>query len=227
MQFIYHEKAKENLLQVDGELYKYIFKVRRFDSQKNIFFRNLKDKNIYEYKINSLDRRKASLELLNVEEKVVEQSKKLHLGWCIIDSKSVEKYIASLNELGVSKLTFIYCDYSQKQYKLNLEKLEKLLINSSQQCGRSSIIELEIVSSLKEFKIKYPQSFMFNFSSQNIHSKKDIIETIIIGCEGGFSDDELKSFNREKIVGIDNNLILKSETAVLSCSSIILSENKI
>jgi len=223
MQFIYHNQAGENLLQVDGELYKYIFKVRRMTSEKNIHFRNLLDKNIYEYKVNSLDRRKASLELISSEEKVVEQRKKLHLGWCVIDPKSVEKYIASLNELGISKITFIYGDYSQKQYKPNLEKLEKLLINSSQQCGRSSIIEFEIINSLEEFKNKYPNSYMFNFSKQNIHSVKDTIETIVIGPEGGFSIDEVESFDSKKIVGIENNLILKSETAVLSCSSIILS----
>jgi len=223
MQFIYHELAGENLLKVDGELYKYIFKVRRFDSTKNIFFRNFQDKNIYEYKVNLIDRRKALLELISSQEKIVEQKKKLHLGWCVIDPKSVEKYIASLNELGVEKITFIYCEYSQKQYKLNLEKLEKLLINSSQQCGRSSIIKLEIINSLDEFKTKYPESFIFNFSKQNIHSVKNDISTIIIGCEGGFSSDEVKSFDPEKIVGIENSLILKSETAVMSCSSIILS----
>ena len=223
MQFIYHEQAGDNLLQVDGELYKYIFKVRRFNREQNIFFRNLQDKNIYEYKVNSLDRRKASLELVSFEEKIVEQNKKLHLGWCVIDPKSVEKYIVSLNELGVSKITFIYSDYSQKQYKPNFEKLEKLLINSSQQCGRSSIIELEIMDSLEEFTTQYPNSFMFNFSPNNIHNKKGEIETIVIGPEGGFSCDEVKAFDLKKVVGIENTLILKSETAVTACSSILLS----
>ena len=223
MQFIYHKSAGETLLKVDGELYKYIFKVRRMKSDKNIFFRNLVDKNIYEYKITLLDRRKASLELVDSEEKILEQNRYLHIGWCVIDPKSVEKYIASLNELGVLKITFIYCEYSQKQYKPNLEKLNKLLINSSQQCGRSSIIELEVMNSLEEFIAAYPESYMFNFSLNNIHSKKDDIKTIIIGCEGGFSSSEVKNFDLTKVVGIDNNLILKSETAVLSCSSIILS----
>jgi 16S rRNA (uracil1498-N3)-methyltransferase len=223
MQFIYHKDAGEELLKIDGELYKYIFKVRRMRSDTSIFFRNLEDKNLYEYKVNSLDRRKASLERIAVEEKIVEHTKKLHLGWCVIDPKSVEKYIASLNELGVAKITFIYCEYSQKQYNPNFEKLEKLLINSSQQCGRSSIIKLESMNSLEEFKVAYPESFMFNFSTENIHSKKQEIETIIIGCEGGFSQDEVESFDQNKIVGIDNNLILKSETAAMSIAGILLS----
>ena len=45
---------------------------------------------------------------------------KLHIGWCVIDPKTVEKYIASLNEIGVDKITFIYADYSQKISKLIL-----------------------------------------------------------------------------------------------------------
>lgn len=223
MQFIYHEQAGTSSLKVDGELYKYIFKVRRFDSESNLVLRNLEDKNIYHYAVIDIDRRKATLELIRSEEKVIEPQKQLHIGWCIIDPKSVEKYIASFNELGVSKITFIYCEYSQKQYKPNFEKLEKLLINSSQQCGRSSIIELERRDSLEEFKQENPKSYMFNFSSNNIHDSKDDIETIIIGCEGGFSSSEIKNFDQKKIVGIDNTLILKSETAALSVAGIVLS----
>lgn len=224
MQFIYHSDAGSDSLKIDGELYKYIFKVRRFDTEENLIFRNLKDKNIYHYSVVDIDRRKATLELINKEEKSIEPQKYLHIGWCMVDPKSIEKYIASLNELGVSKITFIYCEYSQKQYKINFEKLEKILINSSQQCGRSSIIELDLMDSLKEFKKCNPNSYMFNFSTNNIHTYKDKIDTIIIGCEGGFSNDEVKGFDQEQIVGIDNPLILKSETAVVSTAGILLSQ---
>ena len=75
----------------------------------------------------------------------------------MVDPKIVEKSIASLNELGVDKITFIYCEYSQKNFKPNFEKLEKLLINSSSQCGRSSIIKLDSCNSLKEFFTKTSQ----------------------------------------------------------------------
>jgi len=222
MQFIYHKDSSKQNLTIDGDLYKYIFKVRRLDSTKNIFFRNLEDKNIYEYKVLNIDRRKATLELIGFEQKIIEPKKELHIAWCIIDPKSIEKYIASLNELGVTKITFIYCQYSQKQYKPNLEKLKKLLINSSSQCGRSSIIELDICDTLQEFIKNNPNSYMFNFSKNNILNYKDDISTIIIGCEGGFSKQEFESFDKQKVVGIDNNLILKSETAVLSVACNIL-----
>ena len=222
MQFTYHKDSGDSILTIEADLHKYLFKVRRHSIDENLSFRNLTDDNIYEYKVQNIDRRKTTLELVNSKELIVKPSKELHIGWCVIDFKSIEKVIASLNELGCTKITFISCEYSQKQYKINFEKLEKLLINSSQQSGRSSIIELDSCDSLDEFISENPDTYMFNFSNNYIESKKDDIKTIVLGCEGGFSAYEVEKFNQDKIVGIDSNLILRSETAVLTISSKIL-----
>lgn len=221
MQFIFHKDAKNETLIIESELHKYIFKVRRHNIDKELYFRNLKDKNIYKYKILSIDRRKTTLELIDFKELIIEPLKQLHIGWCIIDFKSIEKNIASLNELGVTKITFIKCEYSQN-YKINYEKLNKLLINSSQQSGRSNIIELNSCNSLDDFIKENPNSYMFNFSKNSIDNKKSEIDTIILGCEGGFSNNEISKFKPTKIVGIDSNIILRSETAIITIASKIL-----
>ncbi len=222
MQFTFHEDCANQFLEIDGDIYKYLFKARRHKINEEIYFRNLKDKFLYLYKVNSIDRRKAICELVSKEEKIIENSNKLHLAWCVLDPKTVEKAIASLNELGVSKITFIYCEYSQSNFKINLEKLEKILINSSSQCGRSSIIELDICKNLDDFLKQNPDTYFLDFSSVNIENKKDEIKTILIGCEGGFSKMERETFNKEKIVGFNSSLILKSETAAISIASKIL-----
>ncbi|MGB5867747.1 MAG: 16S rRNA (uracil(1498)-N(3))-methyltransferase [Arcobacteraceae bacterium] len=219
MQFTYHKQSGENTIEIEAELHKYLFKVRRHNIEDELYFRNLEDNNIYSYKVQSIDRRKTTLTLQSSQEKIIEPQKELHIGWCKIDPKSVEKVIASLNELGVTKITFINCEYSQGKYSINYEKLEKLLINSSQQSGRSSIIKLEECDSLSLFLEQNPESYMFNFSNNLIDDKKDDINTIIIGCEGGFSATEVKGFDQDKIVGIDSNLILRSETGVITIAS--------
>ena len=219
MQYSYHKDSGSDIIEIDAELHKYLFKVRRHDIVDNLFFRNLKDKNIYSYKVQKIDRRKTILSLEGYEEKIIEPKKELHIGWCKIDPKSVEKVIASLNELGVTKITFINCEFSQKKYSINYEKLEKLLINSSQQSGRSSIIEIEECDCLDIFIENNPDTYMFNFSKNLIDDKKNEIKTIIIGCEGGFSTNEVTSFNENRIVGIDSNLILRSETGVITIAS--------
>jgi 16S rRNA (uracil1498-N3)-methyltransferase len=219
MQYTYHKDSGLSVIEIEAELHKYLFKVRRHDINENLYFRNLKDKNIYTYKVQSIDRRKTILLLQGYEEKIIEPQKELHIGWCKIDPKSIEKVIASLNELGVTKITFINCEFSQRKYTINYEKLEKLLINSSQQSGRSSIIELEEVECLDKFIEENPDTYMFNFSNNLIDDNKNDIKTIIIGCEGGFSSSEVNIFSTDKIVGIDSNLILRSETGVIMIAS--------
>ena len=222
MQFTYHKNSGDPVLTIEAELHKYLFKVRRHNIDENLFFRNLNDKNLYQYKVENIDRRKTRLKLISFEKKLVEPNKKLHIGWCLIEFKSIEKVIASLNELGVTKITFIDCGNSQKQYKVNYEKLNKLLINSSQQSGRSSIVEIENCDSLEKFILNNPNCYMFNFSKNNISDSKNKIETIVLGCEGGFLIDEVNKFNQNKIVGIDSQLILRSETAAVTIASKIL-----
>jgi 16S rRNA (uracil1498-N3)-methyltransferase len=222
MQFTYDEFCGKEILEIRDDVYNYLIKARRHKIDDEIYFRNLKDNNIYLYKINSIDKKKANLNLISSEEKIVINEKKLHLGWCVVDPKTVEKFIASLNEMGVDKITFIYADYSQKNFKINIEKLEKILINSSSQCGRSDIIKLEISKSLEDFIKENNDVYFLDFSTVCIDNKKDEIKTLVIGCEGGFSKNEREKFNRENIVGFNSNLILRSETAIISASSKIL-----
>ncbi len=222
MQYIYHKDSSQEFLKIDGEMHNYIFKIRRHDKEKRIYFRNLIDEFMYEYIIEYLDKKIATLRLTSKEKKVVVSTKKLHIGWCKIDFKNIEKVIASLNEIGVDKITFIECEYSQRNMTLNFEKLEKLLQNSSSQSGRSDMIKLEYSKSLDDFLVLHPNSYMFNFSDKNISVEKDNIETIVLGCEGGFSQNEIVKFSNDRIVGINSNIILRSETAIINIASKIL-----
>ena len=83
------------------------------------------------------------------------------------------------------------------------------------------MMKFESAKSLKEFLEYYPQSYMLNFSQNYISNICDI-ETIIIGCEGGFNDEEIKLFDKSRIIGFDTPLILKSESAVCAVSSKVL-----
>jgi 16S rRNA (uracil1498-N3)-methyltransferase len=62
---------------------------------------------------------------------------------------------------------------------------------------------------------------MFNFSETSIDTPTEI-QTIIIGCEGGFSKREVELFDSKKIVGVNSHLILRSETAITLVASKLL-----
>ena len=222
MQFIYDKNAKNELLKIEDENYNYIVKARRHKLDDILDFRNLEDDFLYSYKISQIDKKSLFLNLLKKEKRIIENSKKIHLAWCVVDPKTIYENIASLNELGVDKITFVYSDFSQKNFKINFEKLEKILINSSSQCGRSSIIKLDIYKNIDTFIADNPDTYFLDFSQTSIDSKVLDIKTLMIGTEGGFSKRERELFNKNFIVGFSSNLILKSQTAIISATSKII-----
>jgi len=218
MQFLYYPEAK-NILTLKGDEHKYLFKVRRIKKNELVKIRNLKDDYLYVYEIENINKKEAVLKL---KEKIISPNKPykfFHLGWCVIDPKNIEKTLPSLNETGVSKISFIYCDFSQKNFKLNLNRIEKILINSSQQCGRSDMMEIEILNSSQEFFEKYPEFIAVDFNGKEIQCNENYNKPFLIGPEGGFSEEERKYF---KITVKLKSFILRSETAACAISAKIL-----
>ena len=221
MLYLYHKEASRPHLTLTGDEHRYIFKVRSHKADDVLYLRNLEDGLLHEYRVAYIDKRSVILELQESKMLEVKASRVLHIGWCIIDPKSIEKVLPSLNEMGVEKITFIYCKRSQKSFKIDFKRLEKILLNSSQQSGRSQMMKLEMADDLEGFLEKYPQSKMLNFSENKIGSQSNI-DTIVIGCEGGFHEDEVAQFALDKIIGLDTLLVLKSESAVCAVSAKIL-----
>ena len=221
MLYLYHKEAKQAQLTLTGDEHRYIFKVRRHKADDLLYLRNLEDGYLYEYKVITIDKRSVILDLQSTQELSVKAKQSLHIGWCVIDPKSIEKMLPSLNEMGVEKITFIYCKRSQKSFKPDFKRLEKILLNSSQQSGRSEMMKLEMADTLEDFLVKYPQSKMLNFSENNFISNTEL-DTIVIGCEGGFHEDEAALFDEKNIVGFDTPLVLKSESAACALASKVL-----
>ncbi len=221
MQYLYHKQSGAIGLELTGDEHRYLFKVRRHRQGDRVALRNLEDDYLYWYEVISLDKRHATLQLIEQEERVVSALKSLHIGWCLIDPKRIERVLPSLNEMGVARITFIACARSQRQFKLDFKRLEKILLNSSQQSGRSVLMELAFMEDLKHFLQEHPDAVMINFS-QNQLSDHDPIKTVVVGCEGGFSPEEVAYFGANRVVGFQTPLILRSESAVCAVASKLL-----
>ena len=220
MQYLYSKLAGERNIVLENDEYRYLAKVRRVKKSEKIPLRNLQDDKLYIYEISQIGKKSITLNLKEEKSSVVASKRYFHLGWCVIEPKNIQKTLPSLNEIGVSKISFIYCQRSQKNYKIDLEKLQKILINSSQQSGRSKMMKLEVFGSLEEFLSSYPDSFMLNFSEKKLEKSLEL-ESVIVGCEGGFSQEEISLFE-QRVVGLDTSLILQSQTATIATASIML-----
>jgi 16S rRNA (uracil1498-N3)-methyltransferase len=220
LQFVFCEKAGDENIILKGEIYNYLFKVRRHKSHHKIFMRNPESpKILYKYSIKTLDRRKAELILENSEEVFEVPQKLISVGWCVVDSKTIEKTLPMINELGVQNIYFIFCEYSQRDIKLDFSRFEKILQNSSMQSGRFDIVKLHLSKSLEEFFNLFPETVVIDFSKDKLEKLEQKDVSILVGAEGGFSENERETFKIVK--GLSSPYILKSQTALISAISLI------
>ena len=218
MQFLYEPKAGSSELTLDGENYRYLFRVRRYKRGESVTLHNLRDDIRYLYRIESVGKREALLKL-SASHRETRERKRFHLIWCVIDQKIVEKTLPMLNQLGLSKITFVYCARSQKNFRPDMQRLEKILVNSCQQCGRTDLMEIETLPDLHTMLQKYSDFSVLDFGGAK---GWDGTASVLVGCEGGFTEEERQMLQNHHKIGLDTDLILKSETAAVAIASKLL-----
>jgi 16S rRNA (uracil1498-N3)-methyltransferase len=222
MIYLLNENAGKEHFTIKGEDFKYLIKVRRHSVGDELGFRNRDDiKTLHLYRLTEIEPRSAAFELISSEIVEVQAKKELHIGWCVIDSKSVEKVLASLNEVGVSKISFIYCDRSQKNFKADFKRYERILEASNQQCGRTQMMEFDTYKNLTAFIEAYPDTKVFDFTDKILEGNA-AFATVLIGCEGGFSQNEKELLSKQEVFRLDTPMVLRSESAALAVASKIL-----
>lgn len=222
MKFMLHPQAGSTELVVSGEEYKYLIKVRRHALGDLIAFRHRDDlQQEHRYRLERTDGRNGYFTLESSLKSSCEVPKKLHIGWCIIDPKTIEKTLPMLMELGVSQITFIHCKRSQRNFRFDFERFNRIMESSMMQCGRTSFIELSETPALSTFLNANPEAVVLDFGGDKL-SKNEEFDTVIIGCEGGFDESERKLFDVHRIRHFSSPMILRSETAAVAIASMQL-----
>ena len=186
----------------------------QFRSKDNMEF-------LHECEVTSIQNRSIELQVIASKKELVAPVKSLHIGWCIIDSKSIEKVLPSLTEIGVSRISFIGCERSQKNFKLDLKRFNRIIESSMQQCGRSTYIEFGTYKNIQEFIEEYPQTKVLDFTEKTLDAYEEV-STVLIGCEGGFSQSERVFLETQDIFRLATPMVLRSESAVMAVASKIL-----
>jgi 16S rRNA (uracil1498-N3)-methyltransferase len=156
-----------------------------------------------------------------------ENTKELWLAFSPIKSNYQNFMIQKATELGVTKFLPIIFDRTVVR-KINKERLEKIVIEASEQSNRINVPLIESSQNLDSFLKKNTMNLIFtDLNSDNIKVDKSELTDkpvcIIIGPEGDFSEterDRILSFKGVQSVKINEN-ILRSETAVISAISIV------
>ena len=155
-----------------------------------------------------------------------ENSKEIWLAFSPIKSNYFNFMIQKATELGITKFLPIIFDRTIVR-KINKERLEKVIIEATEQSNRINVPVIEQPQTLENF-LKYDMDLIFtdlNASNNKIDLKKITASptSLIIGPEGDFSEQErqeILKFKGVQPIKINEN-ILRSETAVISAISII------
>ena len=155
-----------------------------------------------------------------------DNEKEIWLAFAPIKLNYLNFIIQKATELGVSKFIPILTERTIVR-KINEKRLNKIIIEASEQSNRLKVPKLEEVIKLDNF-LKFNQKTKIIFGDLNTKNNKLTVKNteplcILIGPEGDFSSKE-----KEKILKLKNIIplkinknILRSETAAISMISII------
>lgn len=165
----------------------------------------------------------AELSIVETKE-IAPPTKNLWLCLSLIKKDNFELVVQKAVELGVSHIVPIRGERSEKK-KLNMERLEKIVREATEQSGRGELLKVhEPIALPKLFESGIlPQEKIF------FHPEYPPIEQYIsahtqqysrayfIGPEGGFSEDEIALFTHYNVAGFTfGPRILRAETAAIA-----------
>lgn len=203
--------SQENLL---NQL-KNVFRLKSGDQV--IFF----DNSGYDFLVNidSLEKDKITFTVLETIKNNVTLDRDVYLFSSIIKKDNFEWVAQKATELGVTYIVPILSERSEKK-DLNFERLNKIIIEASEQSGRGVLPVINEILDLEDAIKKYS-----NLKTVAMHTAGDAlvsqnlkeISGVYIGPEGGWSEREIEVFNKNEIpVFTLGPQVLRAETAVIA-----------
>ena len=224
IRLFYKENLSDNLnSNLDKSQSHYISKVMRIKEGESFSLFN--DSGEWEAKINEI--KKGIVNFIIVKKlKNSENNREIWLAFTPIKLNYLNFMIQKATELGVTKFIPILSERTMVR-DLNSERLNKVIIEASEQSNRIKLPKLEKLVKFKDFiKLYKDTDIVFgdlNSSNDQIKINKDSPVCILIGPEGDFSENERKEIldlKNVKSLKINKN-ILRAETAAISIISII------
>tara|TARA_B100001027_G_scaffold36703_2_gene22793 strand:+ start:12758 stop:13459 length:702 start_codon:yes stop_codon:yes gene_type:complete len=158
--------------------------------------------------------------------KNIENDFEIWLAFTPIKLNYLNFMIQKATELGVTKFIPILTERTVVR-SLNNKRINKIIIESTEQSNRTKIPKLEKLIKFKEFLNKYKEPNIFfgdlNSSNDKIEIKNKNPICILVGPEGDFSEVERREILEKKNIKslkINKN-ILRTETAAISMISIL------
>ena len=191
-------------------------KVLRFRAgQQVVLFDGLEHDRLYE--IISIASTEAELRMITDYKRQLPK-KDIYLFWSLLKKDKNDWVLQKCTELGVSHFIPLIADRSEKT-GFNSERAKKIVIEASEQCGRSDIPIIRDAMHVSKALGQYQDRIDLYICEQNSEGElvTDKSVGVLIGPEGGWSDEEKAMFKNLNIKQLNlHDFTLRAETAAIS-----------
>jgi len=201
----------------------YLFKVMRINKGQTFYLFNQTGE--WEAKTENINKGIVEFSIIK-KLRSANSQKEIWLAFSPIKFNYLNLMVQKATELGVTKFIPILTDRTIVR-KLNEKRLNKIIIEASEQSNRLKVPKLEKILKLNEFlKLNQNTNIIFgdlNTNNSKINFKSSNPLCILIGPEGDFTVKERENILKlKKLIPLKiNQNILRSETAAISMISII------
>jgi len=183
----------------------------------------------YLYSIKVISKNETQLEFISKSLNEFNPTTNVNVFMGLIKLDKLQFVVEKLNELGVTNLYLFTSTHSNISSKdISLDKLNSYAIQSSKQCCRSISLRVHPVVSFEEMVVKIKEHDVRLFCSERggkhiITSlqRLDGMTCLIIGPEGGFSNNEHDILGKTATPVTLSKRILRTETAVIAVTAIV------
>lgn len=188
----------------------------------------------YLAEIISLEKHHAALRIIRINPQESVPQTKINLAIALVANDKMDLIIQKAVELGVDKIIPLYSKYSARlpntRSANRLTHWQNIIISSACQCGQNQLPTIDMPINLNSLyeKFQYDVKVIMNpqsdleFNYLNINNQKISQAILLVGPEGGFSNEEAELAAKHNYRSLQlGNLIMRSETAVIAGLSIL------
>ena len=222
---LYYSKLvdlKSGLITIESEESNHILNVMRHGTNDEIYITNGEGK-IFKSQIVATSKKNV---ISKIQKEYSYEEKFPNIKFCIPSLRSAERFefaFEKCTELGVTNF-IIYQAKRSVPKKVNLVRVEKILVAAMKQSLLSWLPKVKYINSLKELNLTKGEKIIFEQDSEVYFSrellKPDMNYLLIFGPEGDFAPDELNSLTSSVKYNLAENR-LRTETAIIKAAALL------
>lgn len=172
------------------------------------------------YRISKIDENAICLDMITEFERKL-PTNHVYLFFSLMKKDKNDWVLQKGTELGVRNFVPIIASRSEK-LGFNIDRASKIVIEASEQCGRSDIPKLREPITLSAAISEYRDKVNLLYADEPNEDSKDLSGPVggFVGPEGGWTEEEKDLFRQNQVGGLNlGQFILRAETACVVASS--------